>query len=353
MTRPSPGKIPKKVLPMTKPPGSDFQELMNVVRGFRPAKMLMVAADLKLFNLLEEPSSAADLAPQVQADPRALEILLNGLAALGLVCKEGERFRNLELTSRYLVRGKEDYRGAIVRHMHHTWWGWSELEETVRRGHADMASTERWLDRVTDSEAEWVRDFIWGMHALARDLAPQVAPLLNFTGVKSLLDLGGGPATYAITFAQANPALRATVLDLPRPIEIAQENIQRHGLGDRIDTRAGNFLEDNIGSGYDFIWISHILHSHTEEQCRLIIDKSVRALNSGGQVAIQDFFLNDDRISPVEAALFSVHMLAVTPGGRAYTHREAAALRAAAGLSAPEHRRTSPHTSVVIGRKRQ
>jgi hypothetical protein len=337
---------------MTQPSGSDFLELMSFVRGFRPAKILMVAADLKLFNLLEEPASAADIATRVQADPRALEILLNGLAALGLVVKEGERFRNGDLTSRYLVRGKEDYRGAIVRHMHHTWWGWSELEETVKRGHADLATTERWLDRVADPQAEWVQDFIWGMHAIARDLAPQVAPLLDFTGVKSLLDLGGGPATYAIAFAQANPTLRATVFDLPRPIEIAQENIRRHGLADRIGTRAGNFLEDDIGSGYDFIWISQILHSHTEEQCRLIIDKSARALNSGGQVVIQDFFLNDDRISPLEAALFSVHMLAVTPGGRAYTHREAAAMMEAAGLATPEHRRTSPHTSVVIGRKR-
>jgi hypothetical protein len=337
---------------MTTPPNNDFLELMSFVRGFRPAKILMVATDLKLFNLLEEPASAANLAPQVKADPRALEILLNALAALGLVVKEGERFRNGELTSRYLVRGKEEYRGAIVRHMHHTWWGWSELEDTVKRGHADLGATERWLDRVADPEAEWVRDFIWGMHALARDLAPQVAPLLDFTGVKTLLDLGGGPATYAITFAQANPALRATVFDLPRPIEIAQENIRGHGLGDRIDTRAGNFLEDDIGSGYDFIWISHILHSHTEEQCRLIIDKSARALNAGGQVVIQDFFLNDDRITPLEAALFSVHMLAVTPGGRAYTHRETAALMAAAGLSATAHLRTSPNTSVVIGRKK-
>jgi 2-polyprenyl-3-methyl-5-hydroxy-6-metoxy-1,4-benzoquinol methylase len=187
------------------------------------------------------------------------------------------------------VRGKDDYRGAIVRHMHHTWWGWSELEETVKRGHADMDTTERWLDRVADPEQEWVGDFIWGMHAIARDLAPQVAPLLNFTGVTSLLDLGGGPATYAIAFAQANPTMRATVFDLPRPIEIAGENIRRHGLEGRIDTLTGNFLTDDIGSGYDFIWISQILHSHTEEQCRLIIEKSVRALNPGGQVVIQDF----------------------------------------------------------------
>jgi len=337
---------------MTKPSGGDFQELMNLVRGFRPAKIIMVATDLEMFNHLEEWHTAEEIAARVEAHPRAAGIILNALAALEVVKKDGDRFRNGELSSRYLVRGKEDYRGAIVRHMYHTWWGWSELEETVKRGYADMGRSERWLDRVEEPEAEWVRDFIWGMHAIARDLAPRVADLVDLGGVKRLLDLGGGPATYAIAFAQANPALKATVFDLPQPIEIAKENIRRHGLADRVDTRAGNFLKDDIGSGYDCIWISQILHSHTEEQCRLIIDKSAAALNPGGQVVLQDFLLNEDRTSPQEAALFSVHMLAVTPGGRAYTYQEVAAIMESAGLSTPEHKPTSPQTSILIGRKK-
>jgi hypothetical protein len=69
-------------------------------------------------------------------------------------------------------------------------------------------------------------------------------------------------------------------------------------------------------------------------------------------VVIQDFFLNDDRVSPLEAAMFSVHMLAVTPGGRAYTHREVAAMMEKAGLNPPEHKTTSPQTSMLIGRKK-
>jgi hypothetical protein len=340
-----------EVFAMTKPPANDFLEVMDIIRGFRPAKILMVATDLEMFDHLEEFRTADEIAARVKADPRAVGIILNGLAALKLVIKEGERFKNGGLTSRFLVHGKEEYRGAIVRHLHHTWWGWADLEETVQRGHADMANSERWVDRV-DSDEEWVREFIWGMHAIARDLAPKVATMVDLTGVQSLLDMGGGPATYAIAFAQANPAIQATVFDLPKPITIARENIRRNGLVERVNTMAGNFLKDDIGSGYDFIWISQILHSHTEEQCRLIIDKAVKALKAGGQVVIQDFFLNDDRISPLEAAMFSVHMLAVTPGGRAYTHREVAAMMEKAGLNPPERKITSPQTSILIGRKK-
>jgi|UniRef100_A0A7C5AMM6 hypothetical protein len=338
---------------MTKPQINErgFPYLMDLARGFRPAMILMVATELGVFDFLEELRTPGEIAGLVQADPRALSILLHALAALGLIQKEGNRFRNGPLTSRYLVRSQEDYRGAIIRHMHHTWGGWSDLLATVKRGHPDLNRTEGWVDRTPERNEDWMREFIWGMHALARDLAPQVVPLLDFTGVRHLLDLGGGPATYAITFVQAHPDLKATVFDLPGPITIAQENIRRHGLEERITTLAGNFLKDDIGSGYDFIWISQILHSHTEEQCRLIIQKSVAALNPGGQVAVQEFFLNDDGTSPLEAALFSVHMLAVTPGGRSYTYREVADMLVQAGLSQPWRRDTSPQTGILVARK--
>jgi SAM-dependent methyltransferase len=326
-------------------------ELMKIARGFQTAKVLMVATDLGLFDYLEHPCTAAKAAAQVKADLRAVGILLNALAAMGLVIKEGERFRNGELASRYLVRGKDDYRGAIIRHMKHTWLGWTELGQTVVTGQAPDRKSEQWLDRNPWADEDWTRDFIWGMHAIARDLAPQVAEKLDLAGVRHLLDLGGGPATYAIAFAQANAQLQATVFDLPGPIEIAKENIARHGLTDRVGTLAGNFLEDDIGSGYDFIWVSQILHSHDETQCRGIIDKCVQALSPGGRLAIQDFFLDDDGVTPPEAAMFSVHMLAVTPGGRAYKHREVGEWMEAAGLSAPERLVTSPQTGVLVGRK--
>lgn len=330
--------------------GANFMELMTIARGFQSAKVLMVATDLGVFDYLEDPRTSAHVAARVKADARALGILLNALAAMGLIIKEGDSFKNGELVSRYLVQGKDDYRGAIIRHMQHTWTGWTELGRTVVTGKAPDRKSEQWLDCHPDAEEAWMRDFIWGMHAIARDLAPRVEEKLDLSGVRRLLDLGGGPATYAITFAQANPHLKATVFDLPGPVEIAKENIARHGLTDRVDTLAGNFLEDDIGAGYDFIWMSQILHSHDEAQCRLIIGKCGQALNPGGRLAIQDFFLNDDGVTPFEAAMFSVHMLAVTPGGRAYKYREVAAWMAAAGLSAPEHLETSPQTSLLVGR---
>ena len=338
---------------MTTDSKGGFEQIMSMIRGFQVAKMLMVAVDLGVFDFLVEPKSAVETAAWLKADPRATGIFLNGLAGLGLLDKDGDNFRNGDLVSRYLVRGSENYRGAIVKHIEHTWdRGWNDLKETVLAGHPPEVEMEKWVDGRPEMDEASVRAFIWGMHAIARDLAPKVAAMLDLKAVRRLLDLGGGPATYAITFAQVNPGLKATVFDLPMPIEIARENIANNGLTDRVDTLAGNFLHDDIGTGYDFIWISQILHSHDEEQSKFIIAKAVAALAPGGALAIQDFYLNPDGASPTGAAMFGVHMLAVTPRGRAYTHTEVAEWMQAAGLTAPEFIQSGMDASILIAKKK-
>ena len=250
------------------------------------------------------------------------------------------------------MQGGENYRGAIIKHMAHTWGrGWDDLKETVLVGHPPEVDPEKWVDARPQRDESEVKAFIWGMHAIARDLAPKVAAKLDLKAVRHLLDLGGGPATYAITFAQANPQLKATVFDLPLPIEIAQENIAKNGLTDRVQTLAGDFLKDDIGTGYDFIWVSQILHSHDEKQCKLIIAKAVAALTPGGRLAIQDFYLNPDGASPPGAAMFGVHMLAVTPRGRAYTHGEVAEWMQEAGLTKPEYSQSGMDASMLVANK--
>ena len=334
-------------------PKGGFEQIMSMARGFQVAKMLMVAVDLGLFDFLAKKKSAVETAAWLKAEPRATGIFLNGLAALNILDKEGDAFRNGDLAARYLVRGSENYRGAIISHMGHTWKrGWEDLEETIRVGHPPAADPEKWVDARPERDEAEVRAFIWGMHAIARDLAPKVAAKLDLSGVRRLLDLGGGPATYAIIFAQATPGLAATVFDLPLPLKIARENIAKNGLTDRVHTLAGNFLQDDIGTDYDFIWVSQILHSHDEEQCQLIIAKSVAALKGGGTLAIQDFYLNADGASPTGAAMFGVHMLAVTPRGRAYTHGEVAAWMQAAGLASPKHLRYHDGDATILVAKK-
>src|SRR5512135_1430839 len=130
---------------MTLDPEGGFDQLMAMGRGFQAAKMLMVAVDLAVFDFLEEPRSAGEAAAWLMADDRAVGIFLNGLAALGLIEKGVDYFQNSKIASRFLVRGKYDYRGAIIIHMQHTWErGWNDLMTTVLVGHPDDVDPETW-----------------------------------------------------------------------------------------------------------------------------------------------------------------------------------------------------------------
>jgi hypothetical protein len=59
------------------------------------------------------------------------------------------------------------------------------------------------------------------------------------------------------------------------------------------------------------------------------------ALKPQGRVAIQEFVPNDDRVTPPDAAFFSMMMLVSTPSGDAYTFAELSDMLAKAGFSDP------------------
>ena len=149
--------------------------------------------------------------------------------------------------------------------------------------------------------------------------APHVLPQVDLKGRRHLLDLGGGPGTYAIHFCQSYPNLKATIYDMPTTRPYAEKTVARFGLTDRIDFQAGNYIEDPIKGTFDVAWLSHVLHSEGPETCRGFIAKTIAVLEKGGQIYIHDFILDDSMDAPLFPALFSLNMLLRTTSGQSYS----------------------------------
>lgn len=323
-----------------------FRDLMRLVHGFEAAKILLVANDLGLFRQLERPRGAAEVAGELGVDARALELLMNALVALGLLEKAGDGFRNTPVAATSLA--DDGYRGHIFRHIHHCWESWNDLAGVVRRGGPDLVRESV----ILHDEEAWNRDFIRGMDDVTRELAPQVVAQLELTGAKRLLDIGGGPGTYARAFLTTHPQLaEVTIFDLPFALAVARERLAGFARRDDVRLVAGDFHKDPIGSGFDAIWISQVLHSQDEAACRLLLARAVQALAPGGQLLVHEFLLDDSRTQPLTAALFAVHMLVMTAGGRAYGGAEIAGWMQEAGLVDITVRKVSDDTGVVQGRK--
>lgn len=302
-------------------------ELLKLSGNYWSACALHAGVKLDLFTPLSQAgATATELAGTLAVDPRGLEMLLDALSALGLLDKDDAIFRATEFSSQFLAKQSPGYLGHIILHHHHLVDSWARLDESVRTGQPARRRVSH------ESDAIERESFLLGMFNLAMMLAPQVVAQIDLSERSHLLDLGGGPGTYAIHFCRQNPRLRATVYDLPASRSIAEQTIRQFQLGGRIDFQAGDFQEDPIRGTYDAAWLSHVLHGEGEEGCARMLAKTVEALEPGGLLMVQEFILDDSRDRPLFPALFSLNMLLGTPEGKSYSEGEIKALFAAAGL---------------------
>ncbi len=291
-------------------------ELEQTARSYWQSRVFLSACELDLFTALgKEAKKTGDLSRELGVSERGTEIICNALTALGILVKEDGAYSNTGLTYRYLSRESESYRGAMFLHQNHLWDRWSELTRVVRNGRPADSGDER-------SEEE-KRDFILAMHHLKGERFISEIRSLVPNGVKRALDLGGGPGTASIAMAEARPDLKVVLMDRPHALDVARTVIPGNLLEQgRIELRAGDFLEDDIGDGYDFVLVSAIVHIYGSDVNRKLLATVYRSLNPGGRVAVRDFLIEPGGIGPPRAALFSVNMLVNTSEGRCYSQQE-------------------------------
>ncbi|MFA5515217.1 MAG: methyltransferase [Desulfuromonadales bacterium] len=301
-------------------------ELLQISGGYWQACALHAGVDLDIFTALaEKPLLAKMIAEEVGAEPRATEMLLHALTAMGLLDKRGEEFANTAAAGQYLSRKSDRYLGHIIRHHHHLMAGWAQLPAAVRSGKPVRQG-------VVQADEERRESFLLGMFNLASQLAPILVPQIDIRGRNRLLDLGGGPGTYAIHFCRHNPQLQAVVYDLPTTRPFAEKTIARLGMADRILFQDGDFLRDGVDGRFDVAWLSHILHGESPEGCARIIARAVAALEPGGMILIHEFILADDMAGPLFPALFSLNMLLATESGQSYSGEQITGMLKAAGV---------------------
>jgi len=302
-------------------------DLLNLSGGYWSACALHAGVKLDLFTPLSACSfTASKLAELVECDVRGLTMLLQALAAMGLLEKHEDSFLVSGISAEFLSRTSPRYLGHIILHHHHLMASWAHLDEAVRDG---GPIRERYSH---GNEKELRECFEMGMFDLAMQIAPRIVPQIDLGGRRRLLDLGGGPGTYAIHFCQHNPGLSAVVFDLPSTRPFAEKTIARFKLSDRIDFVQGDFLADPLEGSFEVAWLSHILHGEGAEECTAILEKVKEALAPGGMILIQEFILNDSLDGPLFPALFSLNMLLGTGRGQAYSWGQIEDMLTAAGF---------------------
>lgn len=323
--------------------GAIPEDLMQNIRGFQESRVILTAVELNVFTAVGQGTSAESVARTLGTNARATEMLMNALVALGLLTKSGVIFHNSPLSQRYFADVSPDFARPGLMHIVHLWKRWSTLTDCVRAGTA--VSQQEPAERGED----WTQAFIAAMDRNAAERAPLVVKAIGTQGVKRMLDVGGGSAAYSIAFARASEDLRVDLLDLFSVIPIAQSNIERGGLAERIATRAGDLRSDSLGRGYDLVFVSQICHMLSLEENQSLVDRCWAATAQGGRTVIQDFILEPDKTAPKSAALFALNMLVGTRAGSTYSAEEYKEWMKRSGFPEVKHVRLPGPSSLIMG----
>lgn len=267
---------------------------------------------LGVFDALREgPRNATEVARAIRSSERGTAAFLEALVALGYLRKSGGAYANTAGTAAWLTSGSATDWSPVAR-----WWDeivfrfWDEhLEASIRRG-SPRRTIYEWLNDIPDG---W-RIAQGAFAAYARPVADRIASkVLLPPSARRLVDVGGGHGLYTIAFCRRHPGLTATIVDSPKALEPARENIAAAGMTDRIEMRAADIAKDDLGEGYDIALLFSIVHGFSREQNLSLLRNVARALNPGGLVAILE---NDPTIAlgPVSRAFAGILELTYVAG---------------------------------------
>jgi SAM-dependent methyltransferase len=321
-------------------------KLLGLSGNYWMSCTLHAGVKLGIFSHIgSNPLSSEEVAQMIEGDQRAVSMLLHALTAMNLLVKKDGRFANTPFSASFLSKGSPQYLGYMIMHHHHLLPSWSRLDEGVLTGKPVRG-------RASFDHPEVRESFLMGMFNMAMNLAPQLTTKIDLSGRETLLDLGGGPGTYAIHFCLNNPGLKATVFDLDTTRPFAEKTIANFKLTDRIDFQAGNYNEEPVKGSFDVAWLSQILHGEGPEEAQEIVNKAVSALKPGGLIMIHEFLLDNDLDGPLFPALFTLNMLLGTERGQSYSEQQIMEMLVKAGVK--EIQRLPLHTpndsGVIQGR---
>lgn len=321
----------------------------NTIREFassyQKSRILLSAFELDIFTNIEESGTTNNaVAGKMHFNEHACERLLNALVSLGFLKKENKLFFNTPESFTFLSKNSPEYMGGLM-HSNHLWKTWSNLTQVVKTGKAAHS------DEINVRGGEWLVAFITAMHDRAKKQAPHQLTNIDLSGIRSILDVGGGSGAFSMQFVSMKPDIKATVFDLPNVVPITKTFIHKEGFTGKIMTHSGNYTTDDLPAGFDLVFLSAIIHSNPLEVNQNLIKKCFKSLNKNGKIIIQDWIMNNDRTQPLGGAVFAINMLVGTEAGDCYTEEEVFRMLSTAGFSNISRIEFESGSSQVTGQK--
>ena len=295
--------------------------IFETFNGYQRTEALKAGIELELFTAIAEGNTTAKaIAERCGASERGTRILCDFLTIAGFLTKQDSTYSLTPDSATFLDKRSPAYMGTVSEFIlsSHIRDKFDRLTDAVRKG-GSVAEDEAFQP----DHPMWVK-FARAMQPMMAMPAQLMAQLVDANHDRQLriLDIAAGHGLFGLAFAKQNPRVEVTAVDWPKVLDVAKENAQAAGVADRYHTNPGSAFDVDYGTGYDIVLLTNFLHHFDKATCETLLRKVHAALADGGRAVTLEFVPNDDRITPPQAAGFSMQMLGGTPAGDAYTFAE-------------------------------
>lgn len=331
-----------------KPPQDAGMQLMQFITGHWVAAAVYAAAKLRLADhLADGPQTADELAAATGADGSSVYRLLRALASLGVFEETAARTFSLAEMGELLrsdhprsMRSMALFQGAPPH-----WEGWGAFLHSVETGESAFEKVHgKGFFDYCQSDPEFAEAFNGAMTGMSAAASEVVVQAYDFSGIETLVDVGGGHGYLLACILRNNPDLRGKLIDLPHVVKGSAPAFDVAGLSDRVELVGGDFFE-TVPSGDAYI-AKHIIHDWDDEHCIVLLTNMRKAMSGNGRVLLVEAVIPPGN-APSLAKLLDLEMLHSTHGGRERSEGEFAELFAAAGLKLNRIVPTASYFSVV------
>lgn len=267
----------------------------------RETELFLSALRLHIFSELEEWKTVEAVTKKTGLNQRNLSFYLNALACIGLLEKDGERYRNTPESNEFLNESSSLYLGECLL-FREQMMSLANLDERVKKG-PDVQIVQNnsgvevydFYESARVSISEMYSGRVQSLKAAAERLFADQAP-------GKILDLGGGNGVLAIELVLSFSRCRGVVFEHPNVARLPESLIATRGLSDRISVMKGDFNTDEIGDGYDLIIASGIL-DFAKDHLDALLEKLRQALTPGGYLYIVSHEVSEDYQAPPDSIL--------------------------------------------------
>ena len=289
--------------------------------------VVYAAAKLSIADhLATGPRSASELAGTTRTHAPSLHRLMRTLAGLGILTeRDAQRFALTPLGEALKSGAPGSARATLIAFCGPAFWhSWEEIVYSLETGKTGFEKA--WGMPVFDylaqhpEEASYFSEAMVGFHG---DEPPAVARAYDFSGIKTIVDVGGATGNMLAAILSHHAAPRGVLFDRPHVVRDAPTLLKARGVEERVTIEPGDFFE-GVPAGGDAYLLSHIIHDWNEEQCLTILGHCRNVIKPEGRLLIVETVLPTGD-TPHQGKVQDIVML-VVPGGQERTEAEYALL---------------------------